>query len=207
MENHSAKLLAIDVSEHVEQKGKFSYLSWPYAVARLIEACPDATWEVAEYNGLPFTGNQEFGYFVKVTVTANGVSRTQIHPILDHKNNTILSPSSFDINTSIQRGLVKAIALHGLGLNIYAGEDLPMDSKTEELRSLVRQINTAPIPKVAHELWMKAKAIINDSEGEATWWAGIQSTPRRQIKEYGEFLKNPPQEQSLADVLLGKEAA
>lgn len=59
-------------------------------------------------------------------MTVQGVTLSQIHPVLDAKNRPILAPTSFDINTSIQRCLVKAIALHGLGLSIYAGEDLPI---------------------------------------------------------------------------------
>ncbi len=62
---------------------------------------------------------------VKVAVTVQGITLSQIHPVLDARNRPILAPNAFDINTSIQRCLVKAIALHGLGLYIYAGEDLP----------------------------------------------------------------------------------
>jgi hypothetical protein len=67
----------------------------------------------------------ELGYFVEVAVTVEGITHSQIHPVLDNNNRPIASPNSFQINTSIQRALVKAIALHGLGLYIYAGEDLP----------------------------------------------------------------------------------
>jgi hypothetical protein len=67
------------------------------------------------------------GYFVEVAVTVNGITLSLIHPVLNNQNKTIAQPNAFEINTSIQRCLVKAIALHGLGLYIYAGEDLPMD--------------------------------------------------------------------------------
>ena len=70
-----------------------------------------------------------------VAVTVQGVTLSQIHPVLDGRNQPILEPSSFDINTSIQRCLVKAIALHGLGLYIYAGEDLP-DGETPKVTPL-----------------------------------------------------------------------
>jgi hypothetical protein len=65
------------------------------------------------------------GYFVKVSVTVDEVEMTQIHPILDHSNKPILKPNAFQVNTSIQRCLAKAIALHGLGIHLFAGEDLP----------------------------------------------------------------------------------
>src|SRR5271154_5644203 len=117
-------LSKMNVSEHVEKKGLFSYLSWPYAVAQLRLSDPSASWEVKRFGGVPFL-KTETGYFVEVAVTVAGVTLSQIHPVLDARNKPIASPTAFDINTSIQRCLVKAIALHGLGLYVYAGEDLP----------------------------------------------------------------------------------
>lgn len=123
-DNYFARLNAINVNEHVEKKGGFSYLSWPYAVAQLRLADPTAVWEVRRFDGLPFL-TTDAGIFVEVAVTVQGVTLSQIHPVLDGRNRPLLVPSSFDINTSLQRCLVKAIALHGLGLYIYAGEDMP----------------------------------------------------------------------------------
>ena len=122
--NTFRSLFQIDVAKYVEMKGQFSYLSWPFAVAQLRLADPTACWEVRRFDGLPYLST-ELGFLVEVAVTVQGVTLSQIHPVLDHKNRPILAPTPFDINTSIQRALVKAIALHGLGLNIYAGEDLP----------------------------------------------------------------------------------
>ena len=122
--NYFARLNAINVSEHIEKKAGFSYLSWPYAVAQLRLADPTATWEVRRFDGLPYLAC-DAGVFVEVAVTVQGITLSQIHPVLDGRNRPLIAPNSFDINTSIQRALVKAIALHGLGLYIYAGEDLP----------------------------------------------------------------------------------
>ena len=119
-----ARLYGINVNEYVEKKGGFSYLSWPYAVAQLRLADPTASWEVKRFDGLPYLAT-DTGVFVEVAVTYAGVTLSQIHPVLDGRNRPIMAPSSFEINTSIQRCLVKAIALHGLGLYTYAGEDLP----------------------------------------------------------------------------------
>ena len=130
-ENYFIELAKIDVSEHIEKKGKFSYLSWAYAVDRLRSIDQTATWEVIRFDGLPFL-KTECGYFVEVAVTVKGVTLSQIHPVLDNFNKPIQQPNSFQINTSIQRCLIKAIALHGLGLYIYAGEDLPMDNAQPE---------------------------------------------------------------------------
>ena len=122
--NTFRNLFQIDVSKHIEKKGQFAYLSWPFAVSQLRLADPTAAWEVRRFDGLPYLAT-DLGYFVEVAVTVQGVTLSQIHPVLDHKNRPLLAPTPFDINTSIQRALVKAIALHGLGLSIYAGEDLP----------------------------------------------------------------------------------
>lgn len=122
--NYFKALAAVDCAEHIEKKNGFSYLSWAWAVRQLLSQYPTATWEVIRFNGLPYLDTPA-GVFVEVAVTVEGVTRSQIHPVLNHKNQPIDTPNAFEINTSIQRALVKAIALHGLGLYIYAGEDLP----------------------------------------------------------------------------------
>ncbi|MGX5475879.1 Sak single strand annealing protein [Bacillus toyonensis] len=124
IENYFSKLAQIDCTEHVEKKGRFNYLSWAWAVKKLREVDPTATWEVKRFDEAPYL-KTDCGYFVEVEVTVQGLPLSQIHPILNNQNKPIAEPNSFDINTSIQRCLVKAIALHGLGLYIYAGEDLP----------------------------------------------------------------------------------
>lgn len=129
-ENYFSQLSAVSVTEHLEKKGPFSYLSWPYAVSQLRQFDPFATWEVKRFDGLPYL-SCELGVFVEVSVTVQGITLSQLHPVLDGRNRPILAPTSFDINTSIQRCLVKAIALHGLGLSIYAGEDLPLVESKE----------------------------------------------------------------------------
>jgi hypothetical protein len=121
-------LSKIDVSEHTEKKGNYTYLSWAWAVKVLLEEFPKATWQIHTFvdNGIesPYM-RTDAGCFVQVSVEIDKVIRTQIHPVLDHMNKTVDEPNAFQINTSIQRCLAKAIALHGLGLYIYAGEDLP----------------------------------------------------------------------------------
>jgi hypothetical protein len=128
--NYFSELYKVDVSKHIEKKGKFSYVSWPFAVAELKKRHPDATWEVCRFDGAPFMSTNA-GVFVEVAVTVNGCTLSQIHPVLNGQNRPIAQPNAFDINTSIQRALVKAIALHGLGLFVYAGEDLPEGESQE----------------------------------------------------------------------------
>ena len=133
-----AALLSADVSRHVERKGKFSYLSWSYAVAELGRVDPTATWEVlkfplpdAPHVHAPYCATPA-GCFVEVAVTVQGRRLSQVHPVIDERNTTIANPKADQINKSIMRCLVKAIALHGLGLHIYAGEDLPLGDAEEE---------------------------------------------------------------------------
>ena len=119
------KLYKTDVSKYQKKKGKFTYLSWADAWALLKKECPDARYGVTKAeDGSPFF-QTECGYFVDVWVEVDGISLSQIHPVLDNRNQSITEPSNFNINTSIQRALAKTIALHGLGLYIFAGEDLP----------------------------------------------------------------------------------
>ena len=80
---------------------------------------------------------------MEVAVTVQGITLSQIHPVLDGRNRPLIAPTAFDINTSIQRCLVKAIALHGLGLYIYAGEDMPQPQGTDS--QAANDEATAPI--------------------------------------------------------------
>ena len=121
-------LSKVDVNKYKKKKGKFDYLSWAWAVTELLKVKPEATWHTHEYEVegriRPYMVT-EAGFFVMVSVTIDNITRSQIHPVLDYKNVPIQDPTAQQINTSIQRCLAKAIALHGLGLYIFAGEDLP----------------------------------------------------------------------------------
>lgn len=152
--NYFETLSKINVSDHIEKKGGFSYLSWSYAVAELRKHHPDAVWEVKRFNGLPYL-QTPLGYFVEVEVVVNGIPMSQIHPVLDNRNQVIKEPSVFHINTSIQRCLVKAIALHGLGLYIYAGEDLPMDEEAQETPKKPVSSDSNPKPYQKKESYVK----------------------------------------------------
>ena len=139
------KLSKVNVNENKKKKGQFDYLSWSWAVAELLKVCPDAEWEVHEYqneDGLtaPYMTTNA-GTFVKVSVTCEGITRTQVHPVTDNRNQPIAQPTCVDIGNSTQRCLAKAIALHGLGLYIFAGEDLPEpDALNSEQRAELLEI-------------------------------------------------------------------
>tara|TARA_R100001594_G_C3998958_1_gene254240 strand:+ start:227 stop:802 length:576 start_codon:yes stop_codon:yes gene_type:complete len=145
-EHYFETLRKHNVSEYMEQKGQFNYLSWAYAVEELRKIKPDATWRVIKTEeGYPYISTPA-GHFVEVEVTVDGIALSQIHPVLDNRNQTIEQPNAFQINTSIQRCLAKAIALHGLGLYIFRGEDLPdsdplNEVQVKEISSLLRQVD------------------------------------------------------------------
>lgn len=149
-------LSKIDVSEHTEKKGNYTYLSWAWAVKVLLEHFPEATWKVHTFidNGVetPYMRTNA-GCFVQVSVEVDEVIRTQVHPVLDHMNKTVDEPNAFQVNNSIQRCLAKAIALHGLGLYIYAGEDLPQAPEA--------------LNKEQYKSMLDLLAIIGDKEFEA----------------------------------------
>ena len=154
------KLFKTDVSKYVEQKGKYNYLSWSYAVQELKRACPTARWGVTKAeNGAPFH-KTECGYFVDVWVEVDGVSLSQIHPVLDHRNEPLEKPDAFQINTSLQRALAKAIALHGLGLYIFAGEDLPEpDALTSDEENKLFELAKPLGKKFVDDLRFKSKSM------------------------------------------------
>ena len=115
-----ADLSSINVNDYTEKKGKFTYLSWAFAVQELLKRYPEATWETPEPTVYP-----DGTMMVWCKITVETVTRTAYLPVLDHNNKPIPNPNAFQVNTAMQRCLAKAISLMGLGLYIYAGEDLP----------------------------------------------------------------------------------
>lgn len=129
MDNQFAKLAKIDVGNKIERKGRFNYLSWSYAVEQLMQHDPKANWVIHEPR---FYGQQ---VMVSCTVTAFDKPIFMWLPVMNNNNQAINNPSVTDINKAQMRCLVKAIACHGLGLYIYAGEDLPIDEPVKNMQS------------------------------------------------------------------------
>ena len=126
------KLYAINVNDKVEKKNGLSYVSWAMAWAEIKKAVPDATYTIYERE----TQYGPVNYFtdgrtcwVKTGITLNGLEHVEMLPVMDFRNQAIQldKVTSMDVNKAIQRSLTKAAARHGLGLYIYAGEDLPED--------------------------------------------------------------------------------
>lgn len=128
--NHFSQLAQIDVSKLVDKKQNLSYLSWPHAVNALMEHDPTANWTFHE----PVMYGESM--MVSCTVTAFGKPITMHLPVMDHRNQAVKNPDAVVVNKNMMRCLVKAIACHGLGLSVYAGEDLPTfpDPETGEVR-------------------------------------------------------------------------
>ena len=123
-----ATLSSIDCSDKVEQKGKLTYLSWAWAWQTLMENYPDSTYG---YDcGSRFVNETAE---VNVSVTVKGVTHSMWLPVMDNRNKSIVNPTTRDISDARMRCLVKCIAMFGLGIYIYAGEDLPESTKTMEV--------------------------------------------------------------------------
>ena len=127
-------LNAVNCNEHTEKKNNLTYLSWAWAWAEVKKLYPNASYTIYE------NANQ-WNYFtdgktcwVKTGVTIEGLEHIEYLPVMDFRNNSIPvdKVTSFDVNKAIQRSLTKACARHGLGLYIYAGEDLPEDEQTAQ---------------------------------------------------------------------------
>jgi hypothetical protein len=161
-------LLQLNVQDHVEKKNGLTYLSWAWAWAEALKADPTASFHVdtfqrADGTTVPFMDINGTA-MVWVRTTLFGKEMTCFLPVMDHRNKPIQNPDSFQVNTAIMRCMTKCLALHGLGLYIYAGEDLPeQEGKPEPEKK--------PAPKA--EAKVPAKA-----EGEpGRWQITIKAKP------------------------------
>ena len=144
-----AVLNAINVNEHTEKKNGLTYLSWAWAWQEVKKHYPDATYTIYENrDGMNYHTDGRTCW-VKTGVTINGIEHIEYLPVMDYRNASIPldKVTSFDVNKAIQRSLTKAVARHGLGLYIYAGEDLPEDAKCgksiDKLEGVINQVNKA----------------------------------------------------------------
>ena len=180
-------LLHINVNDHTERKNNLTYLSWAWAWAEVLKIDPEAEWEAVEFpqpdgtvSPCMYAGNQTA--MVKTRVTIKGKARSCLLPVMDHRNKAIPQPDAFAINTAVMRCMTKAISMHGLGLYIYAGEDLPeadqtaANEKTANLEEMALEIVTAG--EAGQEL--KAANIfyaITDQEDALTVWGMLKAQP------------------------------
>jgi hypothetical protein len=150
------ELMKVNVNDKTDKKGKFTYLSWAFAWGELKKVAPDAKVTVYhdETNNKPYFGLGDSGVLVKVGVEVDGTEHVSYLPCMDFKNKAIPESEvdAMDINKAIQRATVKAIGLHGLGLYIYAGEDLPEDSEDKPAaKKATKKVVKKADPKVEEE--------------------------------------------------------
>ncbi len=162
--NHFEQLAKIDIGKHIEKKNNLSYLSWAHAVDQLMRQDQTANWVFHE--------PQMFGesMMVSCTVTAFEKAITMHLPVMDHRNQAIKNPDSFQVNKNMMRCLVKGIAAHGLGLYIYAGEDLPYSEPVAE-----------PEPRGKPELLALLSGMTTEAEVKGLW-AELTAPERASIK-------------------------
>ena len=153
MDNYFNDLYAVNVNGHTEKKNGLTYLSWAWAWGEIKKKHPDATYTVYENaEGWNYHTDGRTCW-VKTGVTVNGIEHIEYLPVMDYKNKSIPTENvtSFDVNKAIQRSLTKACARHGLGLYIYAGEDLP-EEEANEKQDASRNIKNIAVKGVISEL-------------------------------------------------------
>ena len=161
-ENYFIELYAVNVSEKIEKKNNLSYLSWSWAWAELKKKHPDAFFTVYENkDGWNYHTDGRTAW-VKTGVTVKGLEHIEYLPVMNYQNKSIpyASVTSYDVNKSIQRSLTKAIGRHGLGLCLYAGEDLPDEAETERASPAPKQ-TPADVEKADKELIAKFNELNN----------------------------------------------
>lgn len=183
MENYFIKLNEINVNDKTEKKDGLTYLSWAYAWGEFKKIIPDATYEIKKFKNeitgqtLPYIYDENSGYMVFTSVTADSLTHEMWLPVMDGKNKAMLSKSytystkygdktvekatMFDINKTIMRCLTKNLAMFGLGLYIYAGEDLP-ESETE-IKELATPEQISELKTLVADLDAVAKYLKKDN--------------------------------------------
>lgn len=147
--NKFEELANLNVNDKVEEKNGLKYLSWSWAWDRFKRTYPEATYTIGMFEGKPYYYDENTGYIVMTTVTAEGQTLPMWLPVMDNNNRamknkpydiqtrsrtiTVAQATMFDVNKAIMRCLVKNLAMFGLGLYIYSGEDLPTET-TEQVQ-------------------------------------------------------------------------
>ena len=124
--NKFIQSLELNVSDKVEKKGGLSYLSWSFAWSEFKKIYEDGTYKIIKNEqNMPYFHSVETGFIVYTEVTAGGETHEMWLPVMDFRNKAMTNPSMFDINKTVMRCLTKNLAMFGIGLYIYSGEDLP----------------------------------------------------------------------------------
>ena len=165
-----AKMLAKNVNEHLEKKNGLSYLSWAWAWAEALKADADATFKVEMFDGKCFMDINGTA-MVFVTVTMFKKPMTCQLPVMDYRNKAIPNPDAFAVNTAIMRCMTKALALHGLSLYIYAGEDLPEEGRSVVITPTQGAQDNIPPEELQYlqEMAIELIAMCEQGDPKAAW--------------------------------------
>ena len=165
-----AKLLATNVNGHLEKKNGLSYLSWAWAWAEALKADADATYKVEMFDGKCYMDINGTA-MVFVTVTMFKKPMTCQLPVMDYRNKAIPNPDAFAVNTAIMRCMTKALALHGLSLYIYAGEDLPEEGRSVVITPTQGAMDNIPQEELQYlqELAVDLIAMCEQGDPKAAW--------------------------------------
>ena len=163
-------LLKKNVNEHVEKKNGLSYLSWAWAWAEALKADPKASYKIEMFNCkcyMEINGTA----MVFVTVTMFDKPMTCQLPVMDYRNKAIPNPDAFAVNTAIMRCMTKALALHGLGLYLYSGEDVPEEGRSVVITPTQGAQDNIPLEELRHleELAMELIATCEQGDPRAAW--------------------------------------
>ena len=194
------QLKAVNVEEKnmVEKKNNLSYISWAMAWSALCDIYPDAEFEKhCNEQGFPYFKDEQGWCFTKVTVTVNGKSITEMLPVLNYANKAIQNPNSFEVNTSLQRCLAKAISLHGLGVHIYSGEDIA-DIPTEVEKLEVKKVEEKV--KKLEEKNIKPATLIIDIPKNDNFTKVDTKVDIRKVGDYGEKIIEVYRDMALPEI-------
>lgn len=192
--NYFCALNAINVNDKTEKKNGLTYLSWAYAWGETKKLFPDAFYTIYENNAGWFYHTDGKTCWVKTGVTVNGLEHIEYLPVMDHRNNSIALErvTSFDVNKAIQRSLTKALARHGLGLYIYAGEDLPDDEReAKEPASVFKKADVINNPEEPTETFfcdMCGKVVEATKKRDGSMWMPKDMVAYSRLKFDGKCL-------------------
>ena len=165
------ELLQLNVNEHTEKKANLTYLSWAWAWAEALKADAKASFKVEMFGDKCFMDINGTA-MVWVTVTMFDKPMTCQLPVMDHRNKAIQSPDAFQVNTAIMRCMTKALSLHGLGLYIYNGDDLPSfiePESTIEEDSMTELFTAIQSATTQDELKLAYKIAYAACDGDKAW--------------------------------------
>ena len=195
------ELLKKNVNEHTEKKNNLTYLSWAWAWAEALKADANATYKVEMFGDKCFMDINGTA-MVFVTVTMFGKPMTCQLPVMDYRNKAIPKPDAFAVNTAIMRCMTKALALHGLGLYLYSGEDVPEGGATikptdgvivdKNRENIIADVAIAVQDRFESDDMVGAYEEylgITDQEEKVALWALLPSNVRSSLKKHGESLK------------------